>query len=144
MQRIAKRLLQQSLVSSNPKIPQLVSEISALSLIDTAVLVQELRIKLNIKDMPVIQQSAPKAQASEEETEKKAVKSTFEVKVTAVAADKKAKVIRELKQVMGWTLVEAKKFVESVPGSVKKDVPKEDADELKKKLEAVGATVTLE
>ena len=142
MQRIARRLLQQSLTSTNPKIPQLVSEISALSLLDTAVLVQELRTKLNIQDMPtILTQAAPKEAAVEE---KKVEKSAFQVVVSKVAADKKAKVIRELKQVMEWSLVDAKKFVESVPGTVKKDVPKDEAEELKKKLEAVGATVTLE
>eukprot|EP00834_Sanchytrium_tribonematis_P002402 NODE_73_length_24441_cov_0.672952.p17 type:complete len:145 gc:universal NODE_73_length_24441_cov_0.672952:14069-14503(+) len=144
MLRLSKRLLQNALTSNNPKIPQLVSEISSLSLIDTAVLVQELRIKLNIKDMPIIQsapQAAPKEEAKEE---KKAVKSAFQIVISKVDGDKKAKIIRELKQMMGWTLVDAKKFVESVPGTVKKDVVKEEAEEIKKKLEGVGATVKLE
>ena len=60
-------------------------------------------------------------------------------------AASKAKVIKEIKALLpGANLVEAKKFVESAPKVVKEGVSKEEAEKIKKVLEAVGATVTLD
>ena len=91
--------------------------------------------------MPVGAAAAPAAAAEEE---KPAEKTDFSIKIDKVDAAAKAKVIREVKNLAGLNLVEAKKFVESVPKVLKESVPKEEAEKLKKALEAVGATVTLE
>ena len=91
--------------------------------------------------MPVGGAAAPAAAAEEE---KPAEKTDFSIKIDKVDAAAKAKVIREVKNLAGLNLVEAKKFVESVPKVLKESVPKEEAEKLKKALEAVGATVTLE
>jgi large subunit ribosomal protein L7/L12 len=62
--------------------------------------------------------------------------------LTKIDAAQKAKVIKEVKQVMpNMNLVEAKKFVENLPQTLKENVPKEDVEKLKKALEAVGAAV---
>ena len=73
--------------------------------------------------------------AAEEQTE-------FDV-VLAAAGDKKINVIKEVRAITGLGLKEAKDLVESAPKAVKEGASKEEAEELKKKLEDVGATVEL-
>ncbi|MEL6365263.1 MAG: 50S ribosomal protein L7/L12 [Pseudomonadota bacterium] len=75
------------------------------------------------------------AAAAEEKTE-------FDV-VLAAAGDKKINVIKEVRAITGLGLKEAKELVESAPKAVKEAVSKDEAEELKKKLEEAGATVEL-
>ena len=63
--------------------------------------------------------------------------------VLAAAGDKKINVIKEVRAITGLGLKEAKELVEAAPKEVKADVPKAEAEELKKKLEEAGATVEL-
>lgn len=93
--------------------------------------------------MPVAAAPAGGAAAPAEE-EKPAEKTEFNLKIEKVDASSKAKVIREVKNLAGLNLVEAKKFVESVPKVLKESIAKEEAEKLKKALESVGATVVLE
>ncbi|GAB5587030.1 54S ribosomal protein L12 [Umbelopsis nana] len=132
---------------SDPKITSIVDEISKLTLLQTADLVSQLKTRLNIQDiaMPVAMPSASAGGAAAPvEEEKPAEKTEFKVKLEKIDPAAKAKVIREVKNLTGMNLVEAKKFVESVPKVVKESVPKEEAEKLKKALEALGATVVLE
>ncbi|CAO3617543.1 unnamed protein product [Mucor fragilis] len=136
-----------SAAAADPKITAIVDQIEGLTLLQTSELVSQLKTRLNIQDiaMPVAMPSggaAPAAAAVEEE--KPAEKTEFSIKIDKVDAASKAKVIREVKNLAGLNLVEAKKFVESVPKVLKESVPKEEAEKLKKALEALGATVLLE
>jgi len=63
--------------------------------------------------------------------------------VLAKVGDKKIEVIKEVRAITGLGLKEAKDLVEGAPKPVKEGVPKKDAEEMKKKLEAVGASVEL-
>lgn len=76
------------------------------------------------------------AEAAEEKTE-------FDVELTEVPAASKIKVIKVVREVTGLGLKEAKELVEAAPKVVKEAAAKADAEELKKKLEEVGAKVTL-
>ena len=69
-------------------------------------------------------------------------KTEFDV-VLAKTGDKKIEVIKEVRAITGLGLKEAKDLVEGAPKPVKEGVAKKDAEEMKKKLEAVGATVEL-
>lgn len=69
-------------------------------------------------------------------------KDEFEL-VLASAGDKKINVIKEVRTITGLGLKEAKELVESAPKSIKEGVKKDEAEELKKKLEEAGATVEL-
>ena len=69
-------------------------------------------------------------------------KSDFTIFLTS-AGDKKINVIKEVRALTGLGLKEAKDLVESAPKEVKKGVPKKDAEEAKKKLEAAGAKIEL-
>ncbi|HCJ61411.1 MAG TPA: 50S ribosomal protein L7/L12, partial [Alphaproteobacteria bacterium] len=75
------------------------------------------------------------AAAAEEQTE-------FDV-VLVSAGDKKINVIKEVRGITGLGLKEAKEMVESAPKPIKEAVGKDEAEELKKKLEEAGATVEL-
>ena len=69
-------------------------------------------------------------------------KTEFEIHLAA-SGDKKINVIKEVRSITGLGLKEAKDLVEGAPKEVKKGVPKKDAEEAKKKLEAAGAKVEL-
>ena len=69
-------------------------------------------------------------------------KTSFDINLTAAGANK-IQVIKEIRAITSLGLKEAKELVESAPKPVKAGVKKEEAEEIKKKLEAVGATVEL-
>ena len=75
------------------------------------------------------------AAAAEEKTE-------FDVVLTAVG-DKKINVIKEVRAITGLGLKEAKEMVDGAPSTIKEAAPKEEAEEIKGKLEGAGATVEL-
>ena len=69
-------------------------------------------------------------------------KSEFDVMLTAVG-DKKINVIKEVRGITGLGLKEAKELVDNAPSAIKEGAPKEEAEEIKGKLEGAGATVEL-
>ena len=83
----------------------------------------------------VVAAAAGPAEAAEEKTE-------FDVELTDVGAEK-VKVIKVVREVTGLGLKEAKDLVDSAPKMLKEAVSKEEAEDIKKKLEEVGAKVTL-
>ncbi|OCF42982.1 ribosomal protein L7/L12 [Kwoniella heveanensis CBS 569] len=137
----------------SPKIAPIVDQISSLSLLEVSELVSALKTRLNITEIALPAASAAPAaaasgaassEAAEPAEEKPKEKTIFTVKLEKFDAAAKAKIIREVKAIMpNMNLVEAKKFVESVPQTLKENVPKEDAEKLQKTLTALGATVSL-
>lgn len=110
-----------------------------------------LKTRLNITEIAMPAASAPTAGAAAPAEdaapaeEKPKEKTIFTVKLEKIDAASKAKIIREVKAIMpNMNLVEAKKFVESVPKVLKENVPKEEAEKLMKTLQDLGATVALE
>ncbi|RLB12514.1 MAG: 50S ribosomal protein L7/L12, partial [Deltaproteobacteria bacterium] len=87
---------------------------------------------------PVAVAAAPAAEAKEEAPEK----TEFDVILTSVG-DKKIQVIKEVRAITGLGLKEAKALVDQVPAPVKEGIPKEEAEEIKKKLEEVGAAIEI-
>ena len=83
----------------------------------------------------VVAQAGPAAEQAEEKTE-------FDVELTEVGGEK-VKVIKVVREVTGLGLKEAKDTVEGAPKVIKEGASKEEAEEIKKKLEEVGAKVTL-
>ncbi|KAG5279196.1 hypothetical protein AALO_G00075130 [Alosa alosa] len=136
----------------SPKIQQLVNDISSLTLIEVSDLNELLKKTLNIQDigmmpMGAMAAAAPAATAVEEEAAvpAKKEKTHFTVKLTALSAAEKVKLIKEVKNCMqGLNLVQAKKLVESLPQEIRANVSKEEAEKLKAALEAAGGTVELE
>lgn len=122
---------------SNITKEQFVEYIKGLTLIQASELVKELEEIFGVTaaaPMAVMAGgAAPAAAAAEEKTE-------FEV-ILKASGDKKLDVIKEVRALTGLGLKEAKDLVEGAPKSLKAGVSKTEAEELKKKLTAVGATV---
>lgn len=115
---------------------QLMDHISNMSVLDLANLVKELEDKFGVSAAPVaVAGAAVAGEAAEEKTE-------FDV-VLAEAGAKKINVIKEVRAITGLGLKEAKEIVEGAPKTLKEAVAKEEAEEIKKKLEAAGAKVEL-
>ena len=73
-----------------------------------------------------------------------AEKTLFTLKLKEFETAAKAKVIKEIKSLLGLSLVESKKFVESAPKMMKENVPKEDAEKIIATMKALGAVVDME
>jgi len=118
---------------------KLVDELSSLTVLEAAELSKLLEEKWGVSAAaPVAVAAAGPAAAAapvEEKTE-------FDV-VLAKTGEKKIEVIKEVRAITGLGLKEAKDLVEGAPKTVKEAVAKKDAEEMKKKLEAVGASVEL-
>ncbi|CAG5122847.1 unnamed protein product [Candidula unifasciata] len=131
-----------------PKIQKLVEDISHLTLLEVADLNELLKKTLNIRDAPIMAMAAAAAAPKVEEEVEVAPqreKVNFTVKLVNFQADKKVQLIKEVKNLLeGVNLVQAKKFVESLPQVVKADITKEEAEKLKESLVAVGAEVVVE
>jgi large subunit ribosomal protein L7/L12 len=126
------------------KLEKLVEDLSALTVLEAAELSKLLEEKWGVSAAaPVAAFAAPgagggaaPAEAAEEQTE-------FTVVLTA-GGDKKINVIKEVRAVRpDLGLKEAKDLVEAAPANVKENVSKQEAEEIKKKLEAAGATVQI-
>ncbi|AOW07321.1 ribosomal protein L7/L12, C-terminal/adaptor protein ClpS-like protein [Yarrowia lipolytica] len=133
----------------DPKITAIVDQIAQLNLLETSSLVTELKSRLNIPDISfpaagAAPAAAPAAAAEEAAPEPVEEKTIFNIKLESYDAKAKPKVIKEIKTLLGLSLVDAKKIVDAAPKMVKESVPKEDADKIKKVLEDLGAKITLE
>jgi len=122
------------------KIEQLLETIGNLTLVEAAELKEAMEEKFGVSAAaPVMMAGAvPGADGgdvAEEQTE-------FDVELTEVGA-KKLNVIKAVREITGLGLKEAKEMVESAPKTIKEAITKEEAEELKKKLEEAGAKVTL-
>ena len=125
------------------KLEKLVEDLSALTVLEAAELSKLLEEKWGVSAAaPVAMAAAPAAggaapaEAAEEQTE-------FTVVLTA-GGDKKINVIKEVRSVRpDLGLKEAKDLVEGAPQNVKENVSKQEAEEIKKKLEEAGASVSI-
>ena len=118
---------------------KIAEDLSALTVIEAAELSKMLEEKWGVSAaVPVAAAAAaaPVAEAAE-------VKDSFTVMLTAFG-EKKINVIKEVRAITGLGLKEAKDLVEGAPKAVKEDVAKSEAEEIKGKLEAAGASVELQ
>ena len=116
---------------------KIIEELSKLTVVEAAELSKQLEEKWGVTAAaPAAAAPAAGAAAPAEE------KSDFTIFLSS-AGDKKINVIKEVRAITGLGLKEAKDLVEAAPKEVKKGVPKKEAEEAKKKLEAAGAKVEL-
>jgi large subunit ribosomal protein L7/L12 len=120
---------------------KIADELSALTVLEAAELSKLLEEKWGVSAAaPVaVAGAAPAAGGDAGAAE---AKDEFDV-ILAAAGDKKINVIKEVRTITGLGLKEAKDLVEGAPKPLKEGVKKEEAEELKKKLEEAGATVEL-
>ena len=118
---------------------KIVEDLSALTVLEAAELSKMLEEKWGVSAAAPVAVAAAGGGAAAAPVEEK---TEFTV-VLAAAGDKKIEVIKEVRAITGLGLKEAKDLVEGAPKPVKEGVNKKDAEDMKKKLEAVGAKVEL-
>ena len=123
---------------ASEKITALIEEVKALTVLELSELVHALEDEFGVSaaaPVAVAAAAAPAAEAAAEKTE-------FDV-VLASFGDEKIKVIKAVREITGLGLADAKAVVEAAPKAIKEGVSKDEAEELKKKREEVGAKVEL-
>ena len=123
---------------ASEKLTALIDEIKALTVIELSELVHALEEEFGVSAAAMAAPAAgggAAAEAVEEQTE-------FDVVMTSFGAEK-VKVIKEVRAITSLGLAEAKALVEGVPAKIKEGVNKDEANEVKEKLTAAGATVEI-
>ena len=123
---------------ASEKITAIVEELKTLSVLELSELVKAVEEEFGVSAAAAVVAAGPVAggaAAAEEKTE-------FDV-VLADAGAQKIKVVKAVKDITGLGLAEAKALVDGAPKAVKEGASKEEAEEIKAKLEEVGAKVTL-
>jgi large subunit ribosomal protein L7/L12 len=132
------------------ELESLVERLCTLDLIQTAQVVSLLKKRLNLPDiiaapMNNMNTAASTATATTAPSTPVVEKTEFRVTLEKFDTASKAKIIREIKTLLPTlNLVEAKAFVEGAPKLIKEKVKKEEAEKIKKTLEELGATITLD
>ena len=124
---------------ASEKITALIEEVKGLTVLELSELVHALEDEFGVSAAAMAAPAAgagAAAPAAEEKTD-------FDVILTGFDAAQKIKVIKVVREVMGLGLAEAKAMVEGAPKTLKEAVSKDEAEELKKKLEEAGAKVEL-
>ena len=119
------------------KITALIEEVKALTVLELSELVKALEEEFGVSAAAMAAPAAGAAAAAVEE------KTEFDVVMTGFDAAAKIKVIKVVREITGLGLAEAKAVVEGAPKALKEGVSKEEAEELKGKLEEAGAKVEL-
>lgn len=122
------------------KFKTLVEQIEKLSVLDLAELVKVLEEKFGVSAAAPVAVAAPASAGADAAPVEE--KSSFNVELTSAGANKIA-AIKVVREATGKGLKEAKDLVDAAPKVIKEGATKEEADELKKKLEEAGAQVTL-
>ena len=117
---------------------KIIEDLSKLTVVEAAELSKQLEEKWGVTAAAPVAAAAPTSGGAAPEEEK----SEFSVFLTSIG-NKKINVIKEVRAFTGLGLKEAKDLVEAAPKEVKSGVPKKDAEEAKKKLEAAGAKIEL-
>lgn len=131
---------EKTVVEVPAKFQAIVSEIEKMTVLDLSELVKVLEEKFGVSAAaPMMMGAMPAAGAGAEAAEEK---TEFNVELKA-AGDQKINVIKAVREITGLGLKESKDLVDAAPKVVKEGVKKEEAEEMKKKLEAAGATVEL-
>ena len=115
------------------KITALIEEVKALTVLELSELVKALEEEFGVSAAAMAAPAAGAAAAAVEE------KTEFDVVMTGFDAAAKIKVIKVVREITGLGLAEAKAAVEATPKTLKEAVSKDEAEELKKKLEEAGA-----
>ena len=119
---------------ASEKITALIEEVKALTVLELSELVHALEDEFGVSAAAPVAVAAA-AEAAAEKTE-------FDV-VLASFGDEKIKVIKAVREITGLGLADAKAVVEAAPKAIKEGVSKDEAEDLKKKLEEAGAKVEL-
>ena len=118
------------------KVTAMIEEIKALTVLELSELVHTLEEEFGVSAAAMAAPAAAAAPAAEEKTD-------FDVVLASFDAAAKIKVIKVVREITGLGLAEAKAFVEGAPKTLKEGASKDEAEELKKKVEEAGGKVEL-
>jgi len=127
------------------KITNIIEQLKSLTLLEASELVKEIETVFGVDasvssgGMVMVGQTTDAGTGSNEEQEK----TEFDVLLESVPAPKKIAILKVVRSLTGLGLKEAKDLVESAPKLLKEAISKEDANDIKKKLEDAGATVAI-
>ncbi len=125
------------------KFKKLVEQIEQMSVLDLSELVKILEEKFGVSaQAPIMVHGAAIGASADAQGAQAEEKTSFDIEITS-AGENKISVIKAIREFTELGLKEAKDLVDGAPKIVKEGVKKEDAEEIKKKLEATGAKVTL-
>ena len=122
-------------------VESILESIEKLTLLEAAELVKAMEEKFGVSAAAPVAVAAAPAAAGAAPAEEAA--SEVNVILASVPADKKIAVLKEVRAITGLGLKEAKDLVDGAPKPIKEGVKKEDAEAIKKQLEAAGATVEI-
>ena len=123
------------------RVEAILESIEKLTLLEAAELVKAMEEKFGVSAAAPVAVAAAPAAAGAAPAEEAA--SEVNVILASVPADKKIAVLKEVRAITGLGLKEAKDLVDGAPKAIKEQVKKEDAEAIKKQLEAAGATVEI-
>jgi len=121
---------------------QILEAVEKMTVLELSELVKALEEKFGVSASMPIMMAGMAGSANGDEVEKKEEKTSFTVELTN-GGSQKIQVIKVLREVTTLGLKEAKDLVDAAPKAVKEGVSREEAEEIKKKLEEAGATVTV-
>jgi len=122
-------------------VQEIIEKIEQLKVLELNELVKALEDKFGVSAAMPVMAAAPAGATAAAEPEEE--KTTFDVLLAEIGSER-IKVIKEVRAISQMGLKEAKEFVEgSLPAKLKESIPKEEAEEIKKKFEAVGAKVEI-
>lgn len=127
------------------KIESIIQDLKSLTLLEAAELVKKIEDVFGVDasasnaGMVVVDSNNSSNQKADEEQEK----TEFDVFLEVVPAPKKIAILKVVRSLTGLGLIEAKGLVESAPKVLKEAISKDDAEDVKKKLEEAGATVVI-
>ena len=127
------------------KTDEILDSLKSLSLLEASELVKQIEEAFGVSAAASagVVMAAPGAAAGGDGGEAAEEKTEFEVVLESFEASSKIKVLKEVRNATGLGLGEAKALVEAAPKTIKEGATKEDAEALKKSIEAVGGKVTL-
>ena len=129
-------------MSDNKKIEDMLATIEQMSVLELSSMVKALEEKFGVTAQAPVAIAASGAGAAQGAAAPQEEKTTFTV-VLASSGSNKIQVIKEIRTITNLGLKEAKDLVEAAPKTVKEGISKEEAEDIKKKLEAQGAKVEL-
>lgn len=129
-------------MTKEKKFQEIIEKVEALSALELSELVKALEEKFGVSAAPVFAGVPVGAAGTESADAASEEKNSFNVELKE-AGPQKIQVIKVVRDVLGLGLKDAKDFVDAAPKTVKEGVKKEEAEELKKKLEEAGAKVEL-
>jgi large subunit ribosomal protein L7/L12 len=128
----------------NEKLTTIIEQLKSLTLLEAAELVKEIEktfgVDTSVTSVPIVGNAQALNSAPAEIVEEK---TSFDVLLTEVPADKKISILKIVRNLTGLGLKESKDIVDNVPKLVKEGVTKDESENIKKELETAGAKVTV-